>query len=219
MAAHFQPYIQLSSLFPTLVSNVPFATMVSTVNLQRLVECREHEETRLHILISQRRKRKLDDMIAEESSTANSSVTQKHPQHPPDKVLLQGFGSWKVHSILPCFIVIPVWYLEQGNTTACVLHWAVCIRESICLVSAKCSYSNCHAFIDLLFVYTSLTLNSIINLTFDYTKIANVSKQKVNAYKEKNAFADPQLRQVSRRIMKHITKHATSEVNCYFTVL
>ncbi|CDS09734.1 hypothetical protein LRAMOSA02411 [Lichtheimia ramosa] len=144
--------------------------MVSTVNLQRLVECREHEETRLHILISQRRKRKLDDMIAEESSTANSSVTQKHPQHPPDKSFLSDI--WSKATQLHAF------YTEQSA-------------------------------LEKAFVF--LTLNSIINLTFDYTKIANVSKQKVNAYKEKNAFADPQLRQVSRRIMKHITKHATSE--------
>lgn len=60
-------------------------------------------------------------------------------------------------------------------------------------------------------------MNSIINLTFDYAKLANVNKEKFDDYKKRNGFANPGLRLVDSTILKNITEHATSEVNSSFS--
>lgn len=145
--------------------------MTSSNDLQKLIESREQEEISLQVLLSERRKRKFDEICDEESS---SSSIVAMPQRPREDLPTQALLS-------------EIWIKAKE------LH-AVYSKQPA---------------LEKAFVF--LTMNSIINLTFDYTQIASVCKQKVDAYKEKNGFADPRLGQVSRRIMKNITKHAREE--------
>lgn len=65
--------------------------MASDSDIEQLVESREQEDTRLQILMSQRRKRKLDSMIDEEASAASSPVTRHRQDVSRQVTRLTGF--------------------------------------------------------------------------------------------------------------------------------
>lgn len=56
-------------------------------------------------------------------------------------------------------------------------------------------------------------MNSVINLTFDYPKLANINTEKFDDYKEENGFAQLKLRQLDANVLETIKQHVLSEVS------